>query len=205
MGLFDDFVDGVADFFGLGGGGGGSSVSYGVISTIQGGETPVGLVSTIQGSDKPLELVSTLQGGEEAVVIDAGLDDVNVDVGGTGTPLATSSEFKYPDTIMLESDLDLDVDVEPVQVDLCVNVGFTKLPQACIRQPYESHFGVTVLGSELVGFNWRGESQTVIDDLRPGPHVEPGRSVHVSQHRPAPAPHERRIEAGHGGLQIRVG
>ena len=47
------------------------------------------VVSTVQGGAKPVQLDSTVGGGERAVEIDLGLDDVNVEVGGTGTPVHT--------------------------------------------------------------------------------------------------------------------
>ena len=200
MGLLDDLVGGVADLLGLGGGGGGSSVTYGVVSTIQGGDKAVGLVSTIQGGDKAV----VVDVGLDDVNIDSGLDNINIDVGGTGTAVKTSSEYRVLDKIRSETDVDLDLDVRPVQVDLCVNVGLTKLPKATIRQPYESHFGVSMLGAELMGFDWRGESNVIIDELRSRPHVEPGRVEHEPVRR-LPRPQRRAAKPGGDGLHIRVG
>ncbi len=189
---------------GLFGGGGGASYSYGITSTIQGGDKAV-----------------TVDVGLDDVNIDTGLDDVNIEVGGTGTPLATTTEISFPLPITTNADIDLAVtqpintnsdissklDVEPVQVDLCIDVGLSKLPNARISQPYESHFGVTVLGAELVGFNWSGESNTIIADLPNRPHVEPGGQP---THRHVTAP-QRRFErraavkrGPDGGLLIRM-
>ena len=194
-----------------GGGGGGSSVSYGVTTTVQGGERPVGLVSTLQGGDRPV----VLDAGLDDVNVDTGLDDVNVDVGGTGTPLHTIGELRTPDRFRTSADLgiaftrpivseiDSKRDVEPVQVDLCVNVGLTKLPRACIQQPYSSRFGVTVLGTEVVGFTLSGRSEVVIDELDDRPHVELGRATgrHADQHRDE----VRAIGSdGGGGLHVRL-
>lgn len=189
----DDLLNATAGLFGLGGGGGKSAAaSYGIVSTIQGGDKDVGLdqtlTHTLQGGENPLALTSTIQGGTADVGIDLGLDDVNIDLGGTATPLHTITELRHPDTFKSETDIDLDV--QPVQVDLCVNVGLTKLPKARIRQPYDSHFGVNVLGVELIDFNWRGVSDVIIDELDPGPHIEPNGAAH----RPhaMPPPHKRR-------------
>lgn len=190
----------------FGGGGGGSSVTYGVTSTVQGGERPVGLVSTIQGGDR-------------AVGVDVGLDDVNVDVGGTGTPLHSIGELRTPDQLRTATDLGIDftrpivseidskldsrLDLEPVQVDLCVNVGLTTLPRACIQQPYSSRFGVTVLGTEVVGFTLAGRSEVLMDQLDDRPHVELGRvaGMPTDPHRD-----DRAIGTdGGNGLHVRLG
>ena len=187
---------------GLFGGGGGESYSYGITSTIQGGDKAVTVdVASRRNSTGP--------------------DDVNIDVGGTGTPLATTTEITFPLPITTNTDIDLAVtqpintnsdissklDVEPVQVDLCIDVGLSKLPNACISQPYESHFGVTVLGAELVGFNWSGESNTIIDDLPNRPHVEPGGQP-THRHVTAPRRTFERSAAvnrgADGGLHIRL-
>ena len=213
MGILGD----VADFFGLGGGSGGSSVNYGVTSTIQGGSSPVGVVSTVQGGATPIGLVSTIQGGSKDVGVDFGLDDVNIDIGGTATPLHSITDINVP--LPIKSEIDFAVtepintdsairsklDIEPVQVDLCVDVGLTKLPRAHITQPYDSHFGVTLWGAEVVGFNWNGVSNIVIDDLEKRTHVEPGGKP--SRHEPRRTTYRGRasIDREDGGqLHIRL-
>lgn len=200
MGILGD----IADFFGLGGDGG-SSVNYGVTSTIQGGSTPVGLVSTLQGGSTPIVLTSTIQGGSKPVGVDFGLDDVNIDVGGTATPLRTITDVNVPLPITTDSNIRSKLDIEPVQVDLCIDVGLTKLPKACISQPYDSHFGVTVWGTEIVGFNWTGESNLIIDELAKRPHVEVfGKPSQQALRRTT---HRRRAWLDHGvdgGLNIRL-
>jgi hypothetical protein len=210
MGLsIGDFLDPLG-FFGGGGGGGGSSVTYGVDSTIQGGDKPISLVSTVQGGEKPIDV------GLGDVNIDVGLDNVKIQVGGTEKPLHTITDINVPEEVKTKTDINSAIfsklDVEPVQVDLCLNVGLSKLPKAHIRQPYESHFGVSVLGTELVGFDWSGESNVVIDELSSRPHVEPGREAHTNQSAASALPRRsqgrRRREIGQsedGGLRIRLG
>ena len=193
---------GLLDFLGLGGGSE-DSTSYKVVSTVQGGAKAVGVAATVGGGDRPVE-------------IDFGLDDVNVALGGTDRPLHTLAEIKVPDPIKTDSDVDWDfavtrpivsdissrLDVEPLLVDVCVNVGLTRLPKARIRQPYQSHFGVTILGVELAGFDWNGQYETVIDELAERPHVEPG----VHERRPASGHGVHAIgPSGQGGLRIHVG
>jgi hypothetical protein len=111
-----------------------------------------------------------------------------VDVGGTGTPLQSVAEVRTPDTFRTASDLgiavtrpivietDSRVDVEPVQVDLCLDVGLTKLPRACVQQPYDGRVGLTVFGAEVVGLRWAGRAEVILDDLADRPHVELGRA-----------------------------
>jgi hypothetical protein len=197
MGLVESIIGGI-----FGGGASASSVEYGVTSTVQGGERPIGLVSTIQGGDRP-------------VTADVGLDDVNVDIGGTGKPLHSVGELRTPDTLRtaadvafavtrpIVSEIDGTLDVEPIQVDLCVNVGLTKLPRARIEQPYASRFDVTLFGTEIVGLRWSGRSDVVIDELDQRPHVELG-GDHTREHdqqRSAAA-----IDPGDGdGLHVRLG
>ncbi len=223
----------IEGLFGGGGGGGGTSYSVsttvqggktpvGLVSTLQGGDTPVGLVSTVQGGESPLALVSTLQGGERAVEVDVGLDDVNVDIGGTDTPLHSILDLRLPQPLRTETDLDVDthLDVEPVQVDLCLDVGFSRLPRARIDQPWKGRFGVRVLGLELVGYEWSGRAGTVIDDLETRPHVElgPAPAAGSTGHRPAHHDHhdhrdhddrgrghQPRPDRPDGGLHVRVG
>lgn len=178
--------------------------------------------ATVQGGNRPVGVVSTLQGGDRPVAVDMGLDDVNLDVGGTGTPLHGVAELQVTEPVRTDSDLrvavtepvvsevDTHLDVEPVQVDLCVDVGLTRLPRACIHQPYTSRIGVTLLGIELVGLRWSGESSTIIDDLEERPHHELGDVVARpgDGHARPPIPHRAgrsRVgpDAG-GGLHVRL-
>lgn len=190
-----------------GGGGGGGATSYSVTSTIRGGSPPVGVTSTLQGGDRPVEVA-------------AGLDDVNIDVGGTGTPVHGIAEVRVPDTVRGETDLDIAVtrpveveshlDIEPVVVDLCVDVGLTQLPRSRIQQPYTGQIGLTVLGLELVGLRWCGQAETVVDDLEPRPHHELGGVTAAAPRRasregPAHRPRDQlTATADRGGLQVRL-
>jgi hypothetical protein len=204
VGILDD----IAGFFGLGGGGGSSSTSYAVTSTVQGGSKPVAVTSTIQG-------------GSKAVGFDLGLEDIDVTVGGGDQPVHTRTELLVPETIKtasevrselavtepIVSEVSSSLDVEPLQVDLCLDVGLTKLPRAAIRQPYRSHFAVTVLGTELFGFDFSGQSNTLIDELPKSPHVELGGEHDVAhgRHRPGPGTRGASFGKSQGGeLLIRL-
>lgn len=214
MGILDD----IGSFFGLGGGDGGSSSAYEVKSTLAGGVT------------------TTIQGGERPVVVDVGLDDVNLDadfdsniaVGGGERPLRSELELSVPEPIETSSTLSSDsritsnlaitepivsefasrVDVEPLVVDLCVDVGLSKLPRARIHQPYGSRVGFSVFGTEWFGIDWSGESDVIMDDL---PDRGPTVVGLPSQHERKPAHGGRPVRsmqslAGEGdGLRIRIG
>jgi len=216
MGILDD----IGEFFGLGGGDAASSFAYEVKSTLAGGVT------------------STIQGGERPVVVDVGLDDVNVEFGGGERPLRSELELSVPAPIETISTVSSDtrltsdsritsnlavtepivseiasrLDVEPVVVDLCVDVGLSKLPRASIHQPYGSRVGFVVLGTEWFGIDWSGESKVIMDDLPDrGPTVVGLPHEHTSHTAHNPAHHTARARpigaiAGAGdGLRIRVG
>lgn len=190
MGILDDI-------FGIGGG---SSTSYNVNNTFAGGFTSIlagGVTSTLAGG-----VTSTIQGGDRAVEVDAGLD--NVRVGGGDEPLHTIGELRVPNVIETKSDVDLAsrVDVEPLQVDLCVDVGLTKLPKTSIRQPYSSHLGLTWLGTELFGFDWTGCADTIVDELPDRPKV-----IDAGPHVPAPRqepPKRHSAVVGREGRGLRI-
>jgi hypothetical protein len=206
MGILDD----IGDFFGLGGSDASSAYAYEVKSTLAGGVT------------------TTIQGGEKPVVVDVGLDDVNVELGGGDRPLRSELVLSVPEPIRTSSSLESDsritsnlavtepivseiasrLDVEPVVVDLCVDVGLSKLPRASIHQPYGSRVGFVVLGTEWFGVDWSGESNVIMDDLPDrGPTVvglphEP--APHPSHGNPRARPTRSAARAG-DGLRIRIG
>lgn len=152
-----------------------------------------------------------------------GLDDINIELGGTGTPLHTKSEIVLPqplraegrteiavtEPIVTQMTTDAKLDVEPVVVDLCLTLGIQRLPRQCIKHPYRRHLGLSVFGVEVMGLDWSGESSVVIDDLPSRPHVEAG-----GEHAPRPGSGRReqrattmlsKPERREGGLHIRLG
>jgi hypothetical protein len=137
-------------------------------------------------------------------------------------PLAIETTIKIPDPIVTKSSSDsksdittksdvasdsknaIAVDLKPVVLDVCSTTS-TKLPQGEIVQPFHLHFGVTMFGMEMLGFNLAGEQRTVMKKLPKKPAVEwpAQRNAHTPPRAPdvAPAP----ATAGRaGGLRIRI-
>jgi hypothetical protein len=65
----------------------------------------------------------------------------------------------------------LEMDLKPLQVDLCLKVGLERLPSTRICRPSHRHFGLTVFGVEVIGFNYASEKRTIIEDMRGRPMV----------------------------------
>ena len=99
----------------------------------------------------------------------------------------TTIDLKLPQPFKTESKQELDMaitrpietdsksamslDIRPMTVDLCLKVSLGPIPPTCIRQPYHTHFGLTLYGQELFGFNYSGESQVIVQDLPKQPQV----------------------------------
>jgi hypothetical protein len=118
-------------------------------------------------------------------------------------PFKTESktEFAITEPIRTDSTSRTELDIKPMVVDLCVNINMGKMPPTCIRQPYQHHFGFTMFGMEVFGFNFAGESKIIIEDHEPAPKVVWGGEQKVS-HRPAPKPVH--VKAESSGLRIRL-
>lgn len=126
----------------------------------------------------------------------------------------TSSDAKSDSTsksdIVTRSDVASDsrsaiaVDLKPVVLDVC-STTTTKLPQGEIIQPFHLHFGVTMFGMEMFGFNLAGEQRTVMKKLPKKPAVDwPAQrnaAAPPQAHDMSPTP----ATAGRpGGLRIRI-
>ncbi len=96
----------------------------------------------------------------------------------------------------------LSLDIRPMVIDACTRIEFGSLPETCIRQPYQKHFGFTLFGIEIMGFTMHCEEQFIIQNLPSKPQVAWGG---VESH-PEPRPPRRQPvsdETG-GGLRIRL-
>jgi hypothetical protein len=76
---------------------------------------------------------------------------------------------------------DIDLDIRPVVMDLCFKLEFGGPPPTCIRQPYNHHFGITLFGTEVLGFNFAGESRIIVDEVPKKPQLVLGGS-HAAKH-----------------------
>jgi hypothetical protein len=61
---------------------------------------------------------------------------------------------------------DLDVDVKPVVVDLCLTLGIKDPPRFCVSRPNHRYLGLTLFGREVFDMRWGGTSNFVVDDVR---------------------------------------
>ena len=107
----------------------------------------------------------------------------------------------------LKSDHSMTVDLKPAVVDLCLTANIGKLPNVCIRQPYHHHIGFTLFGTEVWGYSFSGQQETVIEELDRQPQVAWRRALatwppHRPPHSPSPAPQPPSRQAG--GLRIRL-
>jgi hypothetical protein len=151
-----------------------------------------------------------------------GLDDVNADLDvtlGLPQPLKTDSkaslELKPLKADLgttnalhidpLTTDSSLSVDLKPAVVDLCLTLNVGKLPNVCIRQPYHHHIGFTLWGTEVWGYTFTGEQETVIQEQRPQPKVALGAAGGWTAPPPTPRPEPEPPTRESGGLRIRLG
>jgi hypothetical protein len=106
----------------------------------------------------------------------------------------------------LNTNSNLSIDLKPAVIDLCLTTNVGKLPNVCIRQPYQHHIGFTLFGVEVWGYTFAGQQETIIEDIERHPAVVRGSATHnnwpprqASQHQP-PAP-TRDV----GGVRVRLG
>ena len=88
----------------------------------------------------------------------------------------------------------LEMDLKPLQVDLCLKVGLDRFPSTFVCRPSMRHFGLTLFGMEVVGFNYSSEQKTIIEDMR-------GRAFVAGEVAGA----VERTDQAHHGVRIRVG
>jgi hypothetical protein len=93
----------------------------------------------------------------------------------------------------------MEMDVKPLQAELCLKVGIERLPSTKICSPMERHFGLTLFGQEVLGFNYSEEKKTIVEDLGNRPFVIPTGSAHHSSGH-----HGNARKHDHGGVRIRL-
>jgi len=119
-------------------------------------------------------------------------------------PIKTDSDARQSVTIRIPDPVrtinENFVDIKPLVADLCFTVT-NRTPPTCVRQPYHHRFGIEMYGQEVMAFTFRGESQTLIDDLTHGPQVAWG----PVEKGPGCGPEgEQKRERGEG-LRVRLG
>lgn len=133
-------------------------------------------------------------------------------------PVKVDSRQEVAVTDPIRTDANSTVDLRPVVVELCMRTGQASLPPAHVCEPYKHRIGFTLMGVEVFGLSWSGESQTIVSD-RPSPPVlawgevspAPTHYEGLPEHRPQPhhaahpypRPHAHGSGPG-GGLRIRL-
>jgi hypothetical protein len=123
----------------------------------------------------------------------------------TDSDLTSNSTITSDSQIRAQTESGIALDVRPLTMDVCLKLEFGRLPPTCIRQPYKHHFGITLFGVEMLGFNFVGESRVVVEDVRPAPQVAWGGEQAV--HHPHGPGHHSKNPAhteDSGGLRIRL-
>jgi hypothetical protein len=115
-------------------------------------------------------------------------------------PLRTESVFSIRDPIVTESTSNMGLDIRPMVMDFCFKFEFGRLPPTCIKQPYQHHFGITLFGVELLGFNLAGESRIMIEEPPKQPQVAYG----GEERRHAQTPRRTPAQIDPGGVRIRL-
>lgn len=122
------------------------------------------------------------------------------------TPKPLQAESKatllIPEPIRTESKAELDV--KPLAFDQCLNIRFGPLPPTCLRQPYQQHFGITLFGVEILGFNLTGESQLVVDNLPSKPQIAWGGEKAAGHETLSKTIEHDGSRSAAGGLRIRL-
>lgn len=113
------------------------------------------------------------------------------------------NELAVTQPIVTEVNASASIDVKPV--DVCLTLGIGKLPRGRICRPVERHFGMTLFGIEVFGFNWSGYSELIFAGLEPRPHLELGGPASVHRHEAAPRRRPTILGGtGRSGLRLRL-
>lgn len=105
----------------------------------------------------------------------------------------------------LKSDHSMTLDLKPAVIDLCLTTNIGKLPNVCIRQPYHHHVGFTLFGTEVWGYTFSGQQETVIEELERQPHVAWRGAVATWPAHPPSQPHVVSPPSrSSGGLRVRL-
>lgn len=181
-----------------GGGGGGKKGGGG------GGSGSVDITSTSNSvSDSAVTSTSTstanVDSTSSATLQIAGLDNINVH-----TKAASDSKndvrLAITEPIVTDSRAKMEMDIKPLEAQFCMKVGIERLPSTKICNPVERHFGLTVMGKEVIGFHYSEEKRTIIEDLGRRPFIVGAAAVRSEGEQEHHRKHDR-----DGGVRIRIG
>lgn len=175
-----------------------------------------------KGGDVSMDVDANIDSSNSVEIV--GLDDIGMRMELVlPDPIHTvgRNEFAITEPVRMENDIsadlnttmdikpiqlsnDINMDIRPVVMDLCFKLEFGGPPPTCIRQPYNHHFGITLFGTEVLGFNFVGESRTIVEELPKKPQLVLGGSrgsKHSSGEHSGGLSGEK--SGSEGGLRIR--
>jgi hypothetical protein len=132
----------------------------------------------------------------DAVVHIAGLDNVRVH-SHQDSDSKNSIRLAITEPIRTESISRSEMDIKPLQAEICLKLGIDRLPSTKICKPLERHFDFSLFGQELFSFNYSEEKNTIVEDLGNRPFVVEGPGCY-SGHK------ERSRETRDSGIKIRL-
>lgn len=171
---------------GKGGKGGGGSGSIDVTSN---SNSVIDSESTITSNSN-----SQLDANTTAQLQIAGLDNIRVN---SNTDSKNDIRLAITDPIRTDSNNRMELDIKPLQTELCLKLGLDRFPSTKICKPLQRHFGITMMGQEVIGFNYSEEKRTVIEDLG-------HRSFVVGGPEPCHGKDKPKDRSDSGGLRIRL-
>ncbi len=133
--------------------------------------------------------------------------------------MSMDTTMRFPDVIRTAMDTvaklaitepirtEMQMDVKPVVLDLCLNVGLNKLPRTSIKRPYHHCLTVSVLGTELASISLNGRRDLLVDEPEPRPAVAWGSNEPQPPKRPAPSHRPATTviaDPPHGGTGLRI-
>lgn len=170
---------------GKGGSGGGSSGNVDITST----SNSVSDITSSSTSKADIDSTST------ASLQIVGLDNVRINTN-AASDSKNDVRLAITEPIVTDSTAKMEMDIKPLEAQFCMKVGIERLPSTKILTPVERHFGLTLLGREVIGFHYSEEKRTIIEDLGSRPFVISG--------GPLRDEHEHGRDRN-GGVRIRIG
>ena len=86
-------------------------------------------------------------------------------------PVNVDTRQELAVTEPIRTDANSTLDLKPLVIDVCSRTGQAALPPTHVCQPYQHRIGFTLMGMEVFGVTWSGESQTIVADRPGGPSV----------------------------------
>jgi hypothetical protein len=172
---------------GKGGKGGGGSGSIDVTST---STSTIDSENTINSTSN-----SQLNASTTAQLQIAGLDNVKVT---SNSDSKNDVRLAITEPIRTDSSSRMELDVKPLQTELCLKLGLDRFPSTKICKPLHRHVGITIFGQELFGLSYSEEKKTIIEDLGRRPVVVGGAEAHDCKEK-------SNAHSDSGGLRIRLG